>query len=65
MSSSLVTSRGKLNRMPIDGIPTVGRNTQGVRLIRVEDDETVVAIERVAEPDDEGDEGGSDTSGKN
>jgi DNA gyrase subunit A len=45
----LITDKGKLIRMPVDGIPTVGRNTQGVRLIRLEEAEKVVAIERIAE----------------
>jgi DNA gyrase subunit A len=45
----LITSAGKLIRMPVDGIPTIGRNTQGVRLIRLEESETVVAMERLAE----------------
>ncbi len=49
----LVTSQGKLIRMPVKGIPTLGRNTQGVRLIRVEDGETVVAIDSLAERDDD------------
>jgi DNA gyrase subunit A len=35
--------------MPSEGIPTIGRNTQGVRLIRLEEDEVVVAMERMAE----------------
>ena len=35
--------------MPVAGIPTIGRNTQGVRLIRLEENETVVAMERLAE----------------
>ena len=30
----LITDGGKLIRMPVAGIPTIGRNTQGVRLIR-------------------------------
>jgi DNA gyrase subunit A len=51
----LITTRGKLIRMPVGGIPTVGRNTQGVRLIRLEDDETVVAMERLAEKEEDGD----------
>jgi DNA gyrase subunit A len=38
--------------MPVDGIPTIGRNTQGVRLIRLEEDETVVAMERLAEKEE-------------
>jgi DNA gyrase subunit A len=45
----LITDGGKLIRMPVDGIPTIGRNTQGVRLIRLEADEVVVAMERMAE----------------
>ena len=32
----LITDGGKVIRMPVDGIPTIGRNTQGVRLIRLE-----------------------------
>src|SRR5262249_13532056 len=41
----LITDGGKLIRMPVDGIPTIGRNTQGVRLIRLEEGEKVVAME--------------------
>jgi DNA gyrase subunit A len=48
----LITSSGKLIRMPIDGIPTIGRNTQGVRLIRLEGDEAVVAMERMADKEE-------------
>ena len=48
----LITSAGKLIRMPVDGIPTIGRNTQGVRLIRLEENETVVAMERLAEKEE-------------
>jgi DNA gyrase subunit A len=52
----LITDGGKLIRMPVDGIPTIGRNTQGVRLIRLEPEEKVVAMERMAEKE-EGEEG--------
>jgi DNA gyrase subunit A len=38
--------------MPIDGIPTIGRNTQGVRLIRLEENEVVVAMERMADKEE-------------
>jgi DNA gyrase subunit A len=48
----LITSSGKLIRMPIDGIPTIGRNTQGVRLIRLEENEAVVAMERMADKEE-------------
>jgi DNA gyrase subunit A len=48
----LITNRGKLIRMPINGIPTIGRNTQGVRLIRLDEDEAVMAMERIAEQEE-------------
>ncbi|HXI59818.1 MAG TPA: DNA gyrase subunit A [Polyangia bacterium] len=48
----LITNGGKLIRMPVAGIFTIGRNTQGVRLIRLETDEQVVAMERIAEKEE-------------
>src|SRR4029078_7177791 len=51
----LITARGRLCRMPVAGIPTIGRTPQGVRLIRLEqaegekEAEKVVAMERIAE----------------
>jgi DNA gyrase subunit A len=48
----LITNGGKLIRMPVAGIPTIGRNTQGVRLIRLETAEQVVAMERMAEKEE-------------
>jgi DNA gyrase subunit A len=48
----LITDGGKLIRMPVNGIPTIGRNTQGVRLIRLEEGEQVVAMERLAEKEE-------------
>jgi DNA gyrase subunit A len=56
----LITDGGKLIRMPVAGIPTIGRNTQGVRLIRLEEAEgekeaeKVVAMERLAEKEEGG-----------
>jgi DNA gyrase subunit A len=48
----LITNGGKLIRMPVAGIPTIGRNTQGVRLIRLDTTEQVVAMERMAEKEE-------------
>lgn len=48
----LVTDRGQLIRMPIEGIRIAGRATQGVTLIRVGDSESVVAAERLDEGGD-------------
>jgi DNA gyrase subunit A len=49
----LITSSGKVIRIPVKGIPTLGRNTQGVRLVRVDEGENVVAVESLAEREDE------------
>ena len=49
----LITDGGKLIRIPVKGIPTLGRNTQGVRLVRVDEGENVVAVESLAEREDE------------
>jgi DNA gyrase subunit A len=44
----LITSSGTLVRTPVNEISIVGRNTQGVRLIRIPDGERLVGLERVA-----------------
>jgi DNA gyrase subunit A len=54
----LVTDRGQLIRMPIEGIRIAGRATQGVTLIRVGESEHVVAAERL---DEGGDDAGPET----
>jgi DNA gyrase subunit A len=56
----LITDGGKVIRMQVKDVPIIGRNTQGVRLIRLGESEMVVAVERLAETengedDDEGD----------
>ncbi|WP_018169752.1 DNA gyrase subunit A [Thioalkalivibrio sp. ALMg9] len=45
----LITNGGTLVRTPIDQIPLIGRNTQGVRLIRLDEDENLVELARVAQ----------------
>ena len=44
----LINSGGTLVRVPINEISVLGRNTQGVRVMRVGDDETLVSVERIA-----------------
>jgi DNA gyrase subunit A len=44
----LITSSGTLVRTPVNEISVVGRNTQGVRLIRIPEGERLVGLERVA-----------------
>ena len=43
----LISSNGTLVRTPVDEIPVLGRNTQGVRLIRLDEGERLVGIERL------------------
>jgi DNA gyrase subunit A len=45
----LISSTGTLVRTPVDEISVVGRNTQGVRLIRLGEGERLVGIERIDE----------------
>jgi DNA gyrase subunit A len=47
----LITQQGKVLRMVTSDIRTIGRATQGVRLIGVEEDDRVVSIARLAERD--------------
>ncbi len=49
----LITSGGVLVRTRVDEISVVGRNTQGVRVIRLDKKEKVVGVDRVDGLDDE------------
>ena len=49
----LITDAGKLLRLRISSIPTMGRNTQGVRLMDMGPEERIVAVARLAEPEDD------------
>jgi len=49
----LITSGGTLIRTRVKEISIVGRNTQGVRLIGLEEGEFLAGLERVAESEDE------------
>jgi DNA gyrase subunit A len=45
----LVTDGGKLIRCPVDDVRIAGRNVQGVRIFKTDDDEKVVSVERIPE----------------
>lgn len=44
----LITNKGMLVRLFVNEISLVGRNTQGVRLINLKEDELLVGLERIA-----------------
>ena len=49
----LITQLGKLIRIPVENIRTIGRVTQGNRLIHLEEDEQVIGIAPVIEEEEE------------
>ncbi|MCP9291283.1 MULTISPECIES: DNA gyrase subunit A [Gracilimonas] len=51
----IITERGKVIRMNCGGIRTMGRNTQGVRIMRLDSDGAIAAVTRVVN-EEEGDE---------
>ena len=52
----MVTNSGKIIRTYMKKVRVIGRNTQGVSLFKLAEGERVVAVDRVAEPSEEGDE---------
>lgn len=49
----LITDAGTLVRTRVNEINIIGRNTQGVRLIRTSENETLVGLQRVCDVDEE------------
>jgi DNA gyrase subunit A len=47
----IITEKGKIIRLRASEISVIGRNTQGVRLINLEEDEKVVGVAKVVEED--------------
>jgi DNA gyrase subunit A len=40
----MMTSRGKIQRVNVAEIKSIGRNTQGVRIMRLDDGDTLAAV---------------------
>ncbi len=59
----LITGKGTLLRMTVDQLREIGRATQGVRLIRVADDDSVVAVAKVVKEENGGDSAAGGPSG--
>ncbi|HHH43278.1 MAG TPA: DNA gyrase subunit A [Gammaproteobacteria bacterium] len=57
----LISNGGTLVRTRVNEISTMGRNTQGVRLINLQNDERLVGVERIVEvQDDDGEDAPDD-----
>jgi DNA gyrase subunit A len=53
----LITQQGMIIRMPTNDVRSIGRATQGVRLIEIEGEDKVVSVARLVEKDENGEEG--------
>jgi DNA gyrase subunit A len=51
----LISDKGTLVRTRTDEVSSQGRNTQGVRLIKLKEEETLVGVERIEEPEEDPD----------
>ena len=47
----IITSKGMIVRTPVNGIRVIGRATQGVKVIRLKEEDSVVAVARVVATD--------------
>jgi DNA gyrase subunit A len=57
----LISQQGMILRMKAGDVRTIGRNTQGVRLIEMEEGDAVVSVAKLAEKEDEGENGDEPT----
>ena len=55
----MITARGKLQRIRAADISIIGRNTQGVKIMSLDEEDTLVAVKRVPQEENgqQGDEG--------
>jgi DNA gyrase subunit A len=49
----MITSNGKLIRTAVDSVNSIGRNTQGVRLINLDENDSLVAATTFVPEDEE------------
>ena len=56
----LISMKGILIRMSVEGIAEIGRNTQGVRLMKPGEGDRVVSVARVMSSEDAGENGGGE-----
>jgi DNA gyrase subunit A len=53
----LINASGLIIRVTVNGISSMGRNTQGVKIMHVEEDDRVVAVARVVGRQEEDEDG--------
>ena len=60
----LITAQGMIIRTGLDQIRSIGRNTQGVRLIKLKTDDKLVAAEKIVSEDADNSKAESDKKNK-
>ena len=48
----IITTKGIMIRQSVSAIRTIGRNTQGVRLIKMDDDSFIASITKIVKEED-------------
>jgi DNA gyrase subunit A len=51
-----ITTKGQVVRTPVDGISQIGRATQGVRLLKLKEDDRVASVARILPEEEDGEE---------
>ena len=59
----MVTGKGVIIRLPVDGIRVIGRNTQGVRVMNLDQGDVIKDVARVVKEEDEAEIEPSDAEG--
>ncbi len=52
----MMTAHGKIQRIAASDISIIGRNTQGVKIMSLDDDDTLIAVKRVPQDEEKQDE---------
>ena len=52
----MMTAHGKIQRIAASDVSIIGRNTQGVKIMSLDDDDTLVAVKRVPKEEENGKE---------
>jgi DNA gyrase subunit A len=54
----MMTARGKLQRIAVSDVSIIGRNTQGVKIMSLDDDDMLIAVKRVPKEEEKEEEVG-------
>ena len=58
----IISEQGMIIRVPVSGISSIGRNTQGVRVVRLEESDNVVAAMKLVDKEQTEENDGAEES---